>query len=606
MGIYRYLFSVVLVLILFTNGIYANPFAISPEDLAVYESYFPDSVEGGKALDALWEAPDKNSRSDEEILDTVRNGLRRTKHYKTLILRWIGNKYIWGQQPQPPRALELMYYASYDSDNHYAVYFGLSVASPKSEKVLRRLAEIALEGKSIGRIVWGVKRSSQKKDFLRILEEYQKKDDPDLRIRATILADIVRGKATEQDFRARNVKSDPDDVESAKVTYEEAFQDLYDTLGKRYPCFQLKNIDWQAVGKEFLPRVKGMDTEEEFGRLCIELVARLEDSHAYLREGTAKVPWPTWPRWDPGFACLEDERERPVIYYVDIEGPAQKAGVKVGMVIVKMNDKPVEEVIQETMQRRRQYIGYSSDRYLRYHAFRFFPRQVEEGTTVAFVMLDSKGKQRSFSLRAEMGSRYLPRLPVPIPGIADSGSVSWKMLDGQIGYIYVRRIRQDLIEKLDKAVGNLKNAKGLIIDVRGNSGGGFDARRALLNFALDKDNEEPERPRYKGTLALVIDSRCISAGEGWASWFIAKKRARVFGEATAGASARKTVYPLKNGLYKVQFPVKAYRGFLDRPIERRGLEPEVPVKPKAQDIAERRDTVLEAAKAYLWNLPATK
>ena len=30
-------------------------------------------------------------------------------------------------------------------------------------------------------------------------------------------------------------------------------------------------------------------------------------------------------------------------------------------------------------------------------------------------------------------------------------------------------------------------------------------------------------------LALLIDERCISAGEGWASWFIANKRARTFG-----------------------------------------------------------------------------
>jgi len=33
-------------------------------------------------------------------------------------------------------------------------------------------------------------------------------------------------------------------------------------------------------------------------------------------------------------------------------------------------------------------------------------------------------------------------------------------------------------------------------------------------------------------------------------------------------------YTLKNGLYKVRYPVKAYRGHLDRPIERIGLQPD--------------------------------
>ena len=167
-----------------------------------------------------------------------------------------------------------------------------------------------------------------------------------------------------------------------------------------------------------------------------------------------------------------------------------------------------------------------------------------------------------------------------------------------IGYIYVRRIPGDLLERLDRAVGELKDARGLVIDVRGNSGGGFDAPRAHRNFALD-DTEEPDRPRFRGPIALLIDSRCISAGEGWASWFVATKRACLFGEATAGASSRKRTYTLKNGLYTVTFPIKAYTGFLDRPIERRGLEPDVLVRPNARDLAAGRDTVLEAAKRYL-------
>jgi len=155
-----------------------------------------------------------------------------------------------------------------------------------------------------------------------------------------------------------------------------------------------------------------------------------------------------------------------------------------------------------------------------------------------------------------------------------------------------------LIGQLDRAVGELKGAKGLILDVRGNSGGGFDSQRALRNFDPN-DQQEPDRPRFLGPIALVVDARCISAGEGWASWFVARKRAKLFGEATAGASSRKRTMTLKNGLYTVTFPVKAYTGFLDRPIERRGLEPDVAVRQNARDLAKGRDTVLEAARAYL-------
>jgi C-terminal processing protease CtpA/Prc len=98
---------------------------------------------------------------------------------------------------------------------------------------------------------------------------------------------------------------------------------------------------------------------------------------------------------------------------------------------------------------------------------------------------------------------------------------------------------------------------------------------------------------------MLIDSRCISAGEGWASWFVANNRARLFGQATAGASSRKKTYTLTNGLYKVRYPVKAYKGYLNRPIEHIGLKPDVPIKPNAADIASDKDTILQAAKKYL-------
>lgn len=386
--------------------------------------------------------------------------------------------------------------------------------------------------------------------------------------------------------------------DAALTSRESAFRLLHKHLGHRYPGFRLKRIDWKQVGEELLPRAAELNDDTEYGLLCMELIARLEDSHAHLMPGSASLPEPPLPRWDPGLVCLLDDRNRPVVYHVDAGGSAARAGVEVGMALTAVDGEPVHEAIEACSRLTAKYVGYSSDRQLRYDAVRAFLRRHKRGERVRITGEDLAGATHDWELPATLPVRYLPRLPVPIEGVRDSADFAFKRLDDDIGYIRVRRMRPELPDDLDRAVRELGDARGLIIDVRGNSGGGFDGLRAVRNFNLD-DGTEPLRPRYTGPIALLIDERCISAGEGWASWFVATRRAKLFGGTTAGASSRKETYTLADGRYRVLLPVKLYQGFLDRPIEHEGLRPDVPIRIRAADLAAGRDTVLEAARSHL-------
>jgi C-terminal processing protease CtpA/Prc len=389
------------------------------------------------------------------------------------------------------------------------------------------------------------------------------------------------------------------------IGYAQAFGDLYLHLGRQYPAFRLKGIDWKQVGNELLPRARQVRNDREFGLLCMQLVARLEDSHAGLLAGSAAVPEPPLPRWDPGLACLIDDRERLVVYYLDPRGPWQRLGVKAGMSVVSVDGVPASTALAQVMSELKTWAGHSSERCLRYDAAHMLFRRQRRGDRIRVGLEDLGGASRTVELVAERDRTFPPRLPVPSAGIRESTDLSWKRLPDDIGYIYLRRIGPDLPGSLDRALKDLSGSSGLVLDLRGNGGGGFDGARALRNFNLD-DGAEPLRPRFTGPIAMLIDERCISAGEGWASWFVARRRARLFGSATAGASSRKETYTLTNGLYRVIFPVKLYRGFLARPIELRGLEPDVPVRCRAADLAAGRDTVLAAAAKYLKQAAASE
>jgi C-terminal processing protease CtpA/Prc len=501
-------------------------------------------------------------------------------------------------------AIEVLLQLSQDRDSdvrYNAVYFGLTpLPDQRRDDVVRRLMVVAMTdresplGRDLSRrIAWGVERDREA--AARILDEFLHGDDPE---RVTATREIYK----EMTGRAAPGATAPPE---SRGNYAAALRDLHRHLRTVYPSFQLKGIDWDAVGRELLPRADSAQTEEQFGLLVLELVARLEDSHAVVLEGSARPPDPGLPEWDPGIACLIDDRDRPVIYVVGRSTPAWSAGVRPGMTVVSVNDVPAAEAIAKWMKRLRTYFGYSSERYLKYDAARMFLRQKVQGTPVTLALEDVNGHRSEVKLAATFRRWYIPRLPVPRAGINDGGpDVSSARCQDGIGYILVRRIRPGLEASLDKAIQSLSPMKGLILDVRGNSGGGFDTSTAFQNFEPAPEKAASQagkdaRPRYAGPIALLIDERCISAGEGWASWFIARKRARVFGTATAGASSRKATYTLQNGLYKVVIPVKAYTGFLDRPIERRGLEPDVEVRCTAKDLAQGKDTVLEAAVGWL-------
>jgi hypothetical protein len=156
-------------------------------------SFFPDDPEAGKRLDALINAVDKDERSDEEILATVRAGLRRSREDRGNVLRWFGNRYVWGKSPQNPKAVEIMYHAT-GIDQGPAIYFGLSVVENKTPAILRTLCEIAMETddpNDLHRIAWGC--GSQKAELIAFLEPHLASGDSETREKAEILERIFGG-----------------------------------------------------------------------------------------------------------------------------------------------------------------------------------------------------------------------------------------------------------------------------------------------------------------------------------------------------------------------------------------------------------------------------
>jgi hypothetical protein len=199
---------------------------------SIFESYFPDDPQTGEELDEYWANRENTPLSDEEFFELFRKGLRRctVQHKGNFLMQYIGGKYIWHKDPDDQEALDIVYHASFDPEyEYYAVYSGLSVANPKSERVLKRLVDIAMEYEQLERIIWGVKASNQEDEFEQLLEPYLQDPNADSREHAQVVLKAFRGEIDAGNQKVKEISqnyagNDEFDQEKVKQLYQQLFQ----------------------------------------------------------------------------------------------------------------------------------------------------------------------------------------------------------------------------------------------------------------------------------------------------------------------------------------------------------------------------------------------
>jgi carboxyl-terminal processing protease len=131
-----------------------------------------------------------------------------------------------------------------------------------------------------------------------------------------------------------------------------------------------------------------------------------------------------------------------------------------------------------------------------------------------------------------------------------------------LGYIKLNQFHARSAQEIAKSLNSLqdKNIKGLIIDLRDNGGGDFDAALAISNIFLDnqevvsvKDAKGKETVHnsmagsYNAPLIVLVNKNSASASEILAGALQDNGRAALVGEKTFGKGLVQTVYPLRDG-----------------------------------------------------------
>ena len=255
--------------------------------------------------------------------------------------------------------------------------------------------------------------------------------------------------------------------------------------------------------------------------------------------------------------------------------PAQKAGIKAGEAIVKVNDEAssdwsVEKVVSKI--------------------------RGEVGTSVKLTLL-SDGKTREVSV---------VRQNIVSPAVESE-------VDGEIGILKVNRFGDDTVSLSRKYASEFveKGVKKVILDLRNNPGGTVGAAQGLLGIWLDNQIAMTERRgseivktlRTTGTPILgnmktvvLINGNSASASEITAGALREYGKATLIGQKSYGKGSVQIVLGLPGGS---QMKVTEARWYTPKGknIDKTGIEPDVKIDLSSDDINNNVDPQMDKAKS---------
>ncbi len=255
-------------------------------------------------------------------------------------------------------------------------------------------------------------------------------------------------------------------------------------------------------------------------------------------------------------------KENNLVVIAPIEGtPADRAGIKSGDFIVKVNDEITKDMtLNDAVQRMRGAAG---------------------GKVILTIQREGEQAPLVFSLVRE-------RIKIE--------SVRFKMLEDGIGYVRISQFQEQTAKDLAKALNKLKDEKrqSLIVDLRNNPGGlltsavevteQFIESGKLVVFIKGRDGKKDEyfsddRSEHEDfPMIVLVNEGSASASEIVAGALQDWGRSMVLGAQSFGKGSVQTILPLSDGA-GLRLTTAKYYTPKGRSIQNEGITPDVVVKP---------------------------
>ncbi len=393
----------------------------------------------------------------------------------------------------------------------------------------------------------------------------------------------------------------------------EAFSRLWSTVQFNFANFDLvPDLRWDDVLPKYLPRVMRDQSNDEFVRLLQECVAQLKDGHTGIGA--------EWGTGSPS-AC-------PPLRVSRIEGKAvitqtaatkeiTASGISVGDEITHVDGRGVQEVLENDIY---PYICASTPQSRNLTAYPAILTGRPE-SKVSITISTPEGKARKVSLtRKAIGVRLLPADRHSVP-------VEYRDLGNGLAYVALNAFDSDrVVQMFKERFPQVRQAKGLLIDIRNNGGGNSAYGDDIISLLIEKPipSSRWKTPQYRaafrawgrdepwyeggykmikpgtsdpftGAVVVVIGPGTFSAAEDFVVPLHASGRATIVGQPSAGSTGEPLGFSFLDGKISGRVCTKRDQYPDGREFVGTGIVPDRQIEPTVKDVIARRDGVLDRA-----------
>ena len=279
-----------------------------------------------------------------------------------------------------------------------------------------------------------------------------------------------------------------------------------------------------------------------------------------------------------GALCSINESGGVMVLDAFEDGPAYKAGVRDGDVVIKVDDTDITGM--------------------------------DLSSAVALIKGD-KGTQVNLTIVRDDKTFVFSIIRDEII----TKTVDYKMMENSIGYIQISQFDEVTTEQFKEALTDLNNQglKGLIVDIRSNPGGLLNVVVDIVDEIIPKglivytDDVNGNRKEYNGSsdneitvpMAVLVDGNSASAAEIFAGAVQDYGKGKIIGTQTFGKGIVQTIQPLTDGS-AIKYTIAQYYTPKGQVIQGNGVTPNMVVElPKDATEDLQLDAALEYVKGEL-------